>query len=112
MGVTSRQAERLATSPPSFYMTGPGVQCASVYTNLSSGLTRVTCKPNDVVRNLDTQSEWSGYCVNWRYVTRDHKWLMVRDTRDIHYGGWVFMPLKSFDSDRSKWHSYYEGTCP
>jgi hypothetical protein len=58
-------------------------------------------------------SGYSGYCVDWRYVTRDRHWVMVRDThRSIKRGGWVFIPVGAFDPDRSKWKRLNErGTC-
>jgi hypothetical protein len=68
------------------YLDGPTVECANVYV-LPDGNTRSSCKQEDVIRNLNTTSEWSGHCVNWRYVTKDRQWVMVRDPRDIHYGG-------------------------
>jgi YD repeat-containing protein len=95
------------------YLDGPTVECANVYV-LPNGQTRSSCKSEDVIRNLDTSSEWSGYCVNWRYVTKDRQWVMVRDTRDIHYGGWVFIRISALAHDRTTWPSYEErgGTCP
>jgi hypothetical protein len=89
------------------------VECANVYV-LPDGNTRSSCKDEDVIRNLNTTSEWSGHCVNWRYVTKDRQWVMVRDPRDIHYGGWVFIRISSLAANRGTWPSYYErgGTCP
>jgi hypothetical protein len=70
--------------------------------------TRDRCRPENVIRTI-TDEQASGYCVDWRYVTRDRRWVMVRDThRTIQRGGWVFMPLSSFEPDREKWPAYGE----
>ena len=87
------------------YLVGPTVECANVYV-IPSGTTRDGCAREDVVRTLNQSSEWSGYCVNWRYVTRDRKWVMVRDPRRLNRGGWVFIRLGSLASNRGTWPSY------
>jgi YD repeat-containing protein len=95
------------------YLDGPTVECANVYM-LPKGETRSSCKREDIIRDLDQQSEWSGYCVNWRYVTKDRQWVMVRDPREAHYGGWVYIRISALAKDRTTWPSYEErgGTCP
>jgi hypothetical protein len=67
------------------------------------------CKPEDVIRQVLP----AGTCVNWRYVTKDRQWVMVRDPqRPIQRGGWVFIPESAFEPDRDLWPSYGTGTCP
>jgi hypothetical protein len=67
------------------------------------------CKPEDVIRQVVP----AGTCVNWRYVTKDRQWVMVRDPqRPIQRGGWVFIPETAFEPDRDLWPSYGTGTCP
>jgi hypothetical protein len=70
----------------------------------TDGKTTKNCRSQDVIRNLESRSEWEGYCVNWRYVTRDRRWVMVRDTNRLDTRGvWVFIRASSLDRDRSKW---------
>ena len=91
---------------------GPAVQCMNVY-SIPDGQTIEHCNEKDVIRRLNQQSEWSGYCVNWRYVTKDRRWVMVRDThRPIERGGWVYMNISAFAPNRTQWPAYDErGTC-
>jgi hypothetical protein len=85
------------------YLTGPTVECANVYA-IPDGKTIKTCHNEDVVRYLANRDDWSGYCVNWRYVTRDRRWVMVRDTnRSINRGGWVFISTSALPRDRATW---------
>jgi hypothetical protein len=95
------------------YLDGPTVECANVGV-LPDGDTQSSCKQQDVVDNLDQDSEWRGHCVNWRYVTKDRQWVMVREPGDIHYGKWVFIRISALAKDRTTWPSYDErgGTCP
>jgi hypothetical protein len=87
------------------YLTGPTVECADVDV-LPAGNTKDDCDPADTIRTLNTEHEWSGYCVAWRYVTKDRKWVMVRDPRNMITGGWVFIRLSSLAKDRSSWPVY------
>jgi hypothetical protein len=83
-----------------------GVQCANVYA-IPDGRTLTKCKDKDIIKTVDP-----GYCVDWRYVTRDRRWVMVRDTsRNNNRAGWVFMPITSFRRDRGTWSYYNHGTC-
>ncbi len=92
-------------------MTGPTVECADVGLTVS-GTTDPTCAQKNVIRNLDKRSEWSGYCVNWRYVTKDKQWVMVRDNREIYRGGWVFIKPDALTADRENWPGINDrGTC-
>ncbi len=77
--------------------------CANVFV-LPEGKTIKNCRDQDVVRDLDQRSESEGYCVNWRYVTKDRRWVMVRDTnRSINRGGWVFIKASALPSNRATW---------
>ena len=93
------------------FMVRPGIQCANVYA-IPDGNTNPKCKKRDIVDTIG-EGEWSGYCVDWRYITRDRDWVMVRDTHRTNLrGGWVFMRLRSFEQNRSLWKAYDErGTC-
>jgi len=94
------------------YLAGPTVECANVFV-LPDGNTRSSCRSQDVIRTLDTKAEWGRYCVNWRYVTRDRQWVMVRDPRTLNRGGWAYIKLTALDADRGRWPAYDErGTCP
>ncbi|HEX8083381.1 MAG TPA: hypothetical protein VF529_03765 [Solirubrobacteraceae bacterium] len=79
---------------------------------IPDGNTNPKCKKRDIVGTIG-EGEWSGYCVDWRYITRDRHWVMVRDTHRTNLrGGWVFMRLRSFEQNRSMWKAYDErGTC-
>jgi hypothetical protein len=93
------------------FLTGPTVECANVFV-IPDGNTQPSCRSEDVIRTLNTQAEWSGYCVNWRYVTRDRQWVMVRDPRTLNRGGWVFIRLSALNPDRGTWMAYDKrGTC-
>lgn len=86
--------------------------CAQVGLLPGPKRTSAKCAEKDVVKRLTKRSEWSGYCVDWRYVTRDRRWVMVRDTsRDISRAGWVFVPRSALAADRGTWPAYrtYEG---
>ncbi|MBA2717446.1 MAG: fibronectin type III domain-containing protein [Propionibacteriales bacterium] len=93
------------------YLAGPSFQCADVSLLPDASSTRASCGDGDVIKRLGGD-EWKGYCVDWRYVTKDGRWVLVRDTtagRDVIDGGWVFMPRSSFAQDRGSWPAFDVG---
>ncbi len=93
------------------YLSGPSFQCADVSLLPDPTTTRPTCKDADIIKRLGG-NEWKGYCVDWRYVTKDGRWVLARDTtagRDVVDGGWVFMPRSSFAQDRGSWPAFDVG---
>jgi hypothetical protein len=62
--------------------------------------------------NLRTRA--AGYCVEWRYVTRDGRWVMAKDRNvaDID-GTWTFMERSAFPADLETNPAYQGQTaCP
>jgi len=49
---------------------------------------------------INLRSRPAGYCVEWRYVTRDGRWVMAKD-RFVpnEQGSWVFIERSSFPGD-------------
>jgi len=65
----------------------------------------------------------AGTCVNWRYLTKDGNFVVVRlSDRKLNRGGWVFIDTNAFSKARLRdfkpnentggWPGFYErGTC-
>jgi hypothetical protein len=63
---------------------------------------------------INLGSRPAGYCVEWRYVTRDGRWVMAKDrsVADID-GSWAFMERSSFVADLETNSLYQqEDACP
>lgn len=81
--------------------------CANVFTTLSQGHTRNECRAKDQLGTLA-----AGRCVQWRYVTFDRRWVMVRmPGRDIRDGAWAFVRARALPADRSTWPGLYQDHC-
>lgn len=104
---------RNCTSGSKIYLKGPTEICANVFV-LPDGKTTKNCRSQDVIRDLNSRSEWEGYCVNWRYVTKDRRWVMVRDTNRVDTRGvWVFIRASALDRNRANWGGMGENEhCP
>ena len=109
--------QKTSSDPPScdhgtaIYLVGATPVCADVGV-LPTGSTVSECASKNLLQNI---TSWSGVCVNWRYVTRDHRWTMVRfpsSQKSLKQAGWAFIKTSALDPDRRNWPTYYErGTC-
>lgn len=88
------------THGTSLYLTEPARLCANVQLSVGAGTTRGCGK---TIKIIDQDEVNAGYCIDWRYITRDGNWVMVADThRDIQRGGWGFIRRGAFAKGRTK----------
>jgi hypothetical protein len=114
-GTYRRPGKNTCDRGTAVFLTGPTVECANVYVVPDGTSTSSQCAQKDIVRNLNTSSEWGNYCVSWRYVTRDRQWVLVRDQRAINRGGWVYIRTSALPAQRTQWHAYDDddwASCP
>jgi hypothetical protein len=74
------------------------VECANVYP-VPDGNTEGCSSPKERLRTI-AAGDSSGYCVEWRYVTKDQQYVMVRDRHFRNsQDSRLFIPISALDPD-------------